>query len=189
MGSGPSTNDHNVCWNTVGNGIFTNVCHENTPNPASYYYNNVFADKYAFYSQSYKSPCTTPVDVQRNNIYLDDIMVALGSVTPDVAYSILEGTNPQFIGTGIGGLAYRIASGSRGINAGTIVPGITDGHVGSAPDIGAYEFGGEEWVPGYKPVRSTPTSMSGEKALHRDNWASLLEMMKEGVIDYEMTGK
>ena len=168
MGSGPSTNDHNVCWNTNGNAIFTNVCYERSGTPVSYYYNNVFAGKYPFYSQSYKSPCKVPVDVQRNNIYLDDIMVALGSVTPDVAYSILEGTDPQFVGIGIGGLAYRIASGSPGINAGTVVPGITDGYVGSAPDIGAYELGGEEWVPGYKAFGSTLTSMSEEKALLRD---------------------
>jgi hypothetical protein len=165
MGSGPSTNDHNVCWNTNGNGIFTNVCYQET-NPASYYYNNVFAGKYTFYSQSYKSPCKEPVDVQRNNIYSDDIMVALGSVTPDVANSLLEGVNPQFVGTGIGGLAYRITSGSPGINAGIAIPGITDGSIG-APDIGAYEYGGEEWVPGYQAVGSIPTSMSGEKALPR----------------------
>lgn len=34
------------------------------------------------------------------------------------------------------------------VDQGTIVPGITDGYQGSAPDIGAYEFGGEFWIPG-----------------------------------------
>ena len=166
MGSGPSTNDHNVCWNTNGNAIFTNVCYQRPGVPVSYYYNNVFADKYTFYSQSYKSPCTTPVDIQRNNIYRDDIMVALGSVTPDVANSLLEAVNPQFVGTGTGGLAYRIASGSPGINAGIAIPGITVGSVGT-PDIGAYEYGGEEWVPGYQAVGSTLTSILEGKALPR----------------------
>ena len=161
MGSGPSTNDHNVCWNTHGNAIFTNVCHENPGQPKSYYYNNVMADKYIFYSQSYKSPCKEPVDIQRNNIYSDDIMVALGSVNPDVANSILMNVDPQFVGTGQGGLAYRIKSTSLGVNAGVVIPGITDGSIG-APDIGAYEYGGEEWVPGYQAVGLIPTSISGE---------------------------
>jgi hypothetical protein len=34
------------------------------------------------------------------------------------------------------------------IDAGIHVEGITDGYVGSAPDLGAYEYGGENWSPG-----------------------------------------
>ena len=34
------------------------------------------------------------------------------------------------------------------IDAGIHVAGITDGYVGSAPDQGAYEYGGENWTPG-----------------------------------------
>ncbi len=34
------------------------------------------------------------------------------------------------------------------IDAGIHVAGITDGYVGSAPDLGAYEYGGENWTPG-----------------------------------------
>ena len=34
------------------------------------------------------------------------------------------------------------------VDAGMIVEGITDGYLGEAPDIGAYENGGEMWVPG-----------------------------------------
>jgi len=34
------------------------------------------------------------------------------------------------------------------VDAGRIVPGITDGFKGSAPDIGAYEYGGERWEAG-----------------------------------------
>ena len=34
------------------------------------------------------------------------------------------------------------------IDAGIHVEGITDGYVGSAPDQGAYEYGGENWIPG-----------------------------------------
>ena len=42
---------------------------------------------------------------------------------------------------------YRLRPASPAINAGTPVPGITDGYVGSAPDIGPYEVG-QEWRAG-----------------------------------------
>jgi len=43
---------------------------------------------------------------------------------------------------------FRPKAGSPLIDAGVKVPGITDGHLGKAPDIGAYEYGGEHWIPG-----------------------------------------
>ena len=38
--------------------------------------------------------------------------------------------------------------GSAAIDAGLEIAGITDGFVGKAPDLGAYEFGGTRWVAG-----------------------------------------
>ena len=34
------------------------------------------------------------------------------------------------------------------VDAGIVIDGFTDGYVGTAPDIGAYEYGAEMWVPG-----------------------------------------
>ena len=48
--------------------------------------------------------------------------------------------------------------GSPLIDAGTHVPGFTDGYQGQAPDIGAYEHGGERWVPG---IRWNPQQVLG----------------------------
>ena len=45
-------------------------------------------------------------------------------------------------------LDFRPRPGSPLIDAGKVIPGITDGHKGTAPDVGAYEHGGERWVPG-----------------------------------------
>jgi hypothetical protein len=45
-------------------------------------------------------------------------------------------------------LDFRPRKGSPLIDAGRKIPGFTDGFKGEAPDIGAYEFGGEKWVPG-----------------------------------------
>ncbi|RED95947.1 right-handed parallel beta-helix repeat-containing protein [Marinoscillum furvescens] len=51
------------------------------------------------------------------------------------------------------------ASGSYLVDAGTTIPGYTDGYSGSAPDIGAYERGGVKWIPGadWTPADDTPT--------------------------------
>jgi hypothetical protein len=44
---------------------------------------------------------------------------------------------------------FMLTQGSQAIDAGVAIPGVTRGVVGSAPDLGAYEYGGEEWVPGH----------------------------------------
>ncbi len=45
-------------------------------------------------------------------------------------------------------LDFRPAEGSPLIDGGKVVEGITRDFIGAAPDIGAYEFGGDYWVPG-----------------------------------------
>jgi len=47
-------------------------------------------------------------------------------------------------------LDFRPRQGSPLIDAGLVIPGITEGFLGKAPDIGAYEFGAPRWVPGYR---------------------------------------
>lgn len=53
---------------------------------------------------------------------------------------------------------FRPAPGSALIDAGSVVSGITDGFLGTAPDIGAYESGETNyWIPGRKLAKaSTP---------------------------------
>ena len=43
---------------------------------------------------------------------------------------------------------FRPRKGSPLVDAGRTLPGYNDGFEGRAPDIGAYEYGGERWVPG-----------------------------------------
>lgn len=59
--------------------------------------------------------------------------------------NMVVGVN-TFVGAGNGD--FRLKSGTSPINSGRVINGITDGYVGNAPDIGAYEFGGEDWVAG-----------------------------------------
>jgi gliding motility-associated-like protein len=149
--SGPGTVHHNVTWNCVDADAYHEVINpERQSNTIINFYNNTFATTGSAVS-SYRTYVTTPHDVQRNNIYRLPIVVNWGASAGNVASSLLHTTNPLFVGAGGGGLNYRLQAGSPAINAGAVIPGITDGSVG-APDIGAYEYGGEAWVPGYKPV-------------------------------------
>jgi hypothetical protein len=43
---------------------------------------------------------------------------------------------------------FRPITGSALIDSGVAVQGINDGYIGTAPDLGAYEYGGEYWIPG-----------------------------------------
>ncbi|MFC2080373.1 T9SS type A sorting domain-containing protein, partial [Bacteroidota bacterium] len=69
-------------------------------------------------------------------------------------------------------LDFRPKAGAPLLNAGYDVPGITDGYLGSSPDIGAYEWGDDiYWIPGYqKPTTSIPIPFNGavDMKLDRD---------------------
>ena len=43
---------------------------------------------------------------------------------------------------------FRPIAGSALIDSGVDVQAVTDGYIGAAPDIGAYEYGGDYWIPG-----------------------------------------
>lgn len=55
---------------------------------------------------------------------------------------------------------FRPAAGSPLIDAGAVVPPFTDGFTGSAPDVGAYEFGGDKWVAGSAAVKTDDSGVS-----------------------------
>jgi gliding motility-associated-like protein len=160
--TGPGALHHNVVWNAADADMY----HETTndwrpvkgtwthPDPMLNIYNNTFATSSPAVS-SYRTYATHAYDVQRNNIYRLPLVVAWQpGNNGNNANAIFSSTDPQFVGTGQGGLKYRLRAGSPAINTGLIIPGYTDGSVG-APDIGAYEFGGPEWIPGYTPVPTT----------------------------------
>jgi len=46
------------------------------------------------------------------------------------------------------GRDFRPRAGSPLIDAGRVLIPVTDGYQGDAPDVGAYEYGGERWLPG-----------------------------------------
>ena len=158
QGSGPITAHHNVCWKNFENfptdaaDFYILSRYQNRQDtPGSHIYNNTFASTAP---QSYVTYITNPLDIQRNNIYKRDAVFNWGASPGNIAYSLMRNVDPMYVGTGQGGLAYRLRAGSPGINTGVVIPGITEGSVG-APDIGAYEFGGTDWIPGYTAVPQT----------------------------------
>ncbi len=146
--------DHNVLWNNLQADYY--VEHGSGENPnVSYIYNNTFAstDLRFSYLNAYRENATGPHthDVMKNNIFRDEFSIRRRESTPSGTHSLYRKQDPLFVNEGVGGLAYRIRSDSPARDAGAVIPGVTDGYVGSAPDIGAYEYGGTDWVPGYTP--------------------------------------
>ncbi len=63
----------------------------------------------------------------------------------DVADNIVNASNPFL---DLAAYDFRPADDSPLINAGRIIPGITDGYRGAAPEVGAYEANQPGWIPG-----------------------------------------
>ena len=158
--SGPTTIHHNVFWNNYQTDFTNQPAGEGQNAGPTLLYNNTFATTGQPdhpWARSYVTFNTVTLDVQRNNIYRDDVFFnwILSFSAGNFANCLTNTQNPSFAGPAGSGLNYRLATGSMAINAGMSIPGITDGSVGT-PDIGAYEFGGTAWVPGYVPTATTP---------------------------------
>ncbi|WP_030458726.1 RICIN domain-containing protein [Kitasatospora sp. NRRL B-11411] len=155
--------DHNVIWNTLGGtgisfGGFTQSGQQ-LPYLTGHITNNTIVtgsgdpifDYYADASQVANT-------VLRNNI-LDGAHPAGQSYdyipggTPNESNDLVttrsqSGTDPDpgYTAPGSGGFGPR--AGSPAVDAGTPVPGLTDGYSGAAPDQGAYESGQTPWTAG-----------------------------------------
>ena len=83
----------------------------------------------------------------------NDFLQANNLLVKDAGRELLDTTARDF----------RLPAGSPAIDKGQPVPGITDGFKGTAPDLGAYEYGGEFWKAG---ARAQPgnTNTAGFKS-------------------------
>ncbi len=135
------TIDHNVIWNNGGDsGIRLN-----TPTVGDLVYNNTLfncadVDTYTYDSWPNGNPTpgfwTNDVDgfQASNNLFLAGLP----------AGQLVDWTSDNF----------NLLPGAPAIDAGVVIPGFTDGYLGKAPDLGAYELGGLSWGAG---VNSSPT--------------------------------
>lgn len=135
----PAQIDHNVFWNNHMNDVRL----EQDKPPFHRVFNNTLAStdvKYWFAFHSY--PGGSPENLN-NNIYR-------APIKPDQpgTNAMTAATDPKFTNADAGGLRFRLQPDSPAMDGGAVIPGVTDGHTGTAPDLGAYEYGADSWVAG-----------------------------------------
>jgi hypothetical protein len=125
-------------------------------------YNGFFANADAEYSFQWNSPArgaavdyTSPREVRRFKT-LAEYQRATGQDrhSRSIDYSVfVDAAPPDFTTPGRlyspDEVDLRLRPGSRAVDAGVVLPGVTDGFHGAAPDLGAYEYGDE--LPHYGP--------------------------------------
>jgi len=147
--SGPITIDHNVFWNNR----MDDLRMEQKKAPYNMIYNNTMASTAetldtpgnAWASASFDTypENASTHSFSQNNIYRYNM---LHHIPQDS--ELTRETDPLFVDPYAGGLGFLLQSGSPAIDHGIVTEGITGDYQGNAPDAGAYEYGGEEWVPG-----------------------------------------
>jgi hypothetical protein len=87
---------------------------------------------------------SAPGVVLANDIVTGTIGVGTGATQTT---NLVGGSpDPMFVQPDAGN--YQLLSGSPAIDKGTVFSPYTDGYVGLAPDIGAFEFGASPWTAG-----------------------------------------
>ncbi|MFO7776688.1 MAG: twin-arginine translocation signal domain-containing protein [Candidatus Hydrogenedentota bacterium] len=135
----PSQIDHNVFWNNYKNDIRL----EQATEPFHQVFNNTLASTSDDYWYSFDSyPASKPSNTV-NNIYRS-------AIRPDAPgpHEMGSQCDPKFVKTGEGGLEFRLLADSPAIDRGVVIEGVTADYAGKAPDLGAYEHDGTDWIAG-----------------------------------------
>jgi len=87
------------------------------------------------------------LDNMKNNIFCSPLNIRQSPIfngevsgTSGPKPNLFRTQDPLFVNTGPGGLVYRIQSNSPAIDTGAVIPGITVGYVGTAPDKGDFKM-------------------------------------------------
>lgn len=130
---------HNVIHDVTNRGIMLNSDSLNN----KVYHNTIFnlgEGKESFYSFAYSGYQLTNRDSEiRNNIYNGKVTLATGSAAPAMSNNVVAAAfDERFFPISTDDIK----------DAAVPVAGINDYYTGDAPDVGAYEIGGEYWIPG-----------------------------------------
>ncbi|MDB5356353.1 MAG: carbohydrate-binding cenc domain protein [Phycisphaerales bacterium] len=131
--------DHNITWN-VDFGLKMNPpCRNDT------IVNNTFQGvQYGMQSSGNQDMTGS---VLFNNIFSNGVMFGPGAVQTN---NLFSDTNPLFVNPTTH--TYQLQGSSPAINKGRVLAPYTNGYMGSAPDIGAYEYGMTAFTAGAPPL-------------------------------------
>ena len=134
--------DHNLVYNA------DYALKMNAPSHNNLIINNTFsATIYGLESNGNEDMTGT---VLMNNIFTKHCMIGPTATASNNIYYL---TDPQFVNVAANN--YQLKSTSPAINAGTRIPPYTSTYVGSAPDIGAFEYGQPPFPAGATAIAST----------------------------------
>lgn len=138
---------HNLLFGVFESGIFLN-----TPSPNNLVFNNTLVTV----QSSMGGGGSADGSELRNNICTGPIGIPSGAT---LSNNIASTTNPLF--TDPSALDFTLSAASPAVDAGMVLPPYTDGFIGAAPDIGAFEFGATPWTAGSSNIPSpSPTNLT-----------------------------
>lgn len=131
---------HNVTWNNSGLQV-------NTPSNYNLFYNNTVWSN-ASTVNAWGSTFAT--DMYGDRLFNNIVKGYDSGVTAYTSHGSEVTSSPGFVNET--NRDYHLVANSPAKDAGVVIPGITDGYAGSAPDIGANEIGGTDWTAGHNLV-------------------------------------
>ncbi len=132
---------HNLIWNSSGSGIRLNsdaVGHLVANNTVLRSREPFGTYCYAAYTPTMKGTRIVNNLVDERLKLRDPQYFVQGALGPEVHHNLVGAMDADGVPT----------ADSAAVDAGCPVPGVTDGFRGQAPDVGAYEVGGERWTAG-----------------------------------------
>jgi hypothetical protein len=156
---------HNILWN-MDCGFTGGILGGFTPAaPIRYYNNTVVSIRVDGAAISLPVGAATTLYELRNNIF-DRPMLSGDQTGTATSNNLLPGINPQFVNAATHD--YSILTTSPAKDRGAVLPPWTNGFVGTAPDIGAREFGDPcPWTAGANLAPRRPGPATGGSALRR----------------------
>ena len=166
---------HNVVWNNSGTGIRLNS--DSLDNLIAN--NTIAASAKPFGVFTYQNHEPT---MEGTRILNNLVLLPLAKDDPAIFVQGAKGPEVSHNGAFAIGQVAMPSPGSGAIDAGLVIPGVTDGFIGQAPDIGAYEFGGEVWVPGAQwPCEGAPAQRPINLTFHPRPPVTADTMVTEGL--------
>jgi hypothetical protein len=146
--------DHNVVWGCK------DAMRLNTPNDSILVYNNTLissVNSFDYWGGNFAR-------VSYANRVYNNIFSNATNFPPDIVLdnNIYSNINPLYVDAIANN--YRLTSSSPAIDKGRILNGISDVYANTMPDVGAYEYNGEDWTAGHNFTNPPNPTFNGTVA-------------------------